>query len=712
MKKNAKAFLVSVGICGSAWITANTQTCSRPSLLLIDTDGHNQYQYRNLILLAESVGFSVEYRNFYSFLEHTDVSPYAAIFFMPSIGLFKNLHSNLTQKCIKAIKQYALKGNKILGLLFPGMPSVNVQLEQLSFGLMDQLGVFSSLSQEHSLLIKQLTHETLSPDSQAGNIYGTTLVNKVYTHHTKKNASNPINSAQEILITGLPLTEPVSTNVLNLLPWGVYIKNTNNNNRYFISKVSNFTFADLAENFFKNPLNLNDRNELLHVAQQTLWELYQAVINNHMSFLPKKNALQLPKQLTLNHIEKEKQLHQTKTLYAIENNPDYAWIVQDGVSCAWEAPGDYFLYEDAEMAKMDPKAAHELTVKALDQGISFLYDAHINLVWFEFNPEAYLSDHGRFKHNKETFIKQVNAIAIDLKKKAQKLKKPLPKVFIGTDITTNFATHPVKNQAQDVFGHTYSKIPSPLDFEHFWKPEVLEPFTLFCKHFQHHLPITGVFLDFEMYHAPEQASAYSDHMDFSHNTWQRCCQSIGDGSSCGLSTVAQRVEYLLNNQLFEPYFIHLENAAETLGKTIKKELQLLIPHLLIAAYLPTLPSSWFYRGIMRGLSSKEHPVITATFNTDFSSHAQWLSENNIHIIHGPPILLSKFTDSKSFDLIKQFLRYHDFVWYNRPSRMVYPDKKNKWWSVEASDLKASEIAYGIKAKTPVQKRALLKPICQ
>ena len=90
----------------------------------------------------------------------------------------------------------------------------------------------------------------------------------------------------------------------------------------------------------------------------------------------------------------------------------------------------------------------------------------------------------------------------------------------------------------------------------------------------------------------------------------------------------------------------------------------------------TLPSSWFYRGIMAGLSSKEEPLILATFNTDFYSHHQWLVRNDLHFIHGAPILLSKLQAQEKFCIVPELLKYHYFAWYLRPSRMVYDQKNN------------------------------------
>lgn len=682
------------------------QSCShnQPTLLIIDTDGHDQYSYRNLILMAQSVGFQTEYRNFYTFLENDQISQYDAVFFITSIGMFKNLQSPLIQKCIKIMQDYARRENKTIGIFLPALPNLNQTIYQLTLALLEQLGLFarnnvlSNTSDQLRVYLQELIKTILKPDAFTGHLYGTTLINEQADQPKKKTSSDfkPFMIGSQLVALAMPIDQNFSMRALATLPAGAYGYNTATGNQYFISKISEFTFADMPENFFKNPIQLEDRNEHLNIAQHMLWQLHQAVLHKGMQIWKDQPSLKLPVQLTLAHMQQEKKRYEALVKRRIASYKNYAWIARDGISCAWEAPDDYFLYDDASIATMEANQAQALKVKALDEGISFLYDARVNLVWFEFNAEAYLSEHARFKKDKQRFINQVNAIAKQLKQTADRLKKPLPKVFIGTDITTNFATHPVTNQAQDIFGHTYSKISAPLDLISFWKPEVIEPFDLFCKTFGTQLPITGIFLDFEMYHAPEQATAYSDHMDFSHDTWQHCCHNLGDGSSCGLNSVAQRVDYLMHNKLFNNYFTHLEDQAALVGLRLKEHLRTIMPGLLIAAYLPTLPTSWFYRGILRGLSSQNEPVITATFNTDFYSHAQWLDDHAIHLIHGTPLLLSKLQCSQDFSLIAKFLQYHNFVWYNRPSRMVYRNKKGKWWFTEASPLDAHSVANGIK----------------
>jgi hypothetical protein len=50
-----------------------------------------------------------------------------------------------------------------------------------------------------------------------------------------------------------------------------------------------------------------------------------------------------------------------------------------------------------------------------------------------------------------------------------------------------------------------------------------------------------------------------------------------------------------------------------------------------------------------------------------------------------------------FKLIDNLLRYNSFIWFNRPSRVVYDKKKHEkaWWASEASYLDQDALAQGI-----------------
>jgi len=707
-----------------------TQTQEAPvKLLIIDTAGQQEYYYRNMILLAQSVGFNVEFKNFYQIIsddDHKDlISKYDAVFFLTSLDLLKNLKSDLSRKFIQILESFASARNKLIGFLVPSTPRYNDMLFKITVAIAETIGTFKDkqgVVQKNALLRQPLytfLRYMLQGDAQKGAMYGTTLINQgqssmpaILDEFGQPFTNHVDNQTQEVIATLLPIKQDFSPIIQKTLPSGMYIKNRKLNNIYFISKVSEFNFADVAENFFKTPLHLNQRQELLMVAQQMLVELYNAYTTGAMQLDAQVTRPPLPKKLTLSFMKQEKRRADAQIKNNIKNNPLYDWIIKQGISCAWEEPNDYFLHEDYGLSERTQNAdeIESLKEQALEQGIKFLYDARINVAWFEFNPELYLCPHGKNKGQKKQFIDRVTKIAIALKQQFSSDDRPLPQIFMGTDITSNYRTHianeefhPVHQAAQDVFNNTYSKIPSPLDFKHFWQPELTEIFDIFYSTFGKVLPITGVFLDFEMYHAQDQASGYSDMMDFSTISWE--LYSKTDKNAQGLGSVPERVAYLTKNKGFKKYFKTLEHEAHLLGHTIKKHLQKIMPNVVIGAYAMTLPHSWFYRGMFAGLGSKESPLILATFNTDVYSHYRWLLEHDIHVIHGAPIMLSKIQTTKDLSLISELLQYHYFVWYLRPSRMVY-DKtklKNIWFGSEMSPLNKDTLATGIAIRNDSQR---------
>lgn len=702
-------------ILGSLFSTmhGNKESTTKPlRLLIIDTDGSREYYYRNVILMANSVGFTTDYYSLYDILEDKQISSYDAVFLLMSLNWLKNIKSDIGQKFIKILEDFSKQSGKLIGIFAPGTSRFNPLLLQLVASFCETMGIFRDESGiiDPNTPLRAILHSflqnILQPDGNKGSLFGTTLINEqthampAITDHTgKKFETTTDEKTGETVAALLPTNKNFSPLTQKTFPIGLYVKNPATNNTFFISKTSEFTFADLAENFFRSPIHIEQRTELLQAVQQTLWELYIAYKNNYMP--AKLTAIRppLPRELTVEFIEQEKSRVEQQMNKLMAMSEHYAWIADEGISCGWLEPRDYYLYEDGgelqKLEKDNPEEVQALKAVALQQGVEFIYNADLNLLWFEFNPETYLGINGRYKEQKESFIKKTRELAQAIKEIFDKKDKPFPKIFMGTDITTNYGVHPVPCAVVDVFGHTYSKVPCPLDFKHFWEPEVIDVFDAFYATFNDILPLAGVFLDFEMYHAQDQAGSYSDQMDFSDNAWQIYCAATGKTEASKLNSVAEKVAYLSQNSLFKEYFATLEQEAYALGKRIKDHIRSVNPKILIGAYAPCLPRSWFELGIMGGLSSQTEPLILTTFNTDFYSHYQWLANNKLYAIHGAPILLSKIQSTTDFTLIPELLRYHYFVWYLRPSRMIYKQKNNRWWSSEASPLDPETLAEGI-----------------
>jgi hypothetical protein len=666
-------------------------------LLILDTDGKKQYNYRNLIALASNAGFSPSYKSLYDFLESPTVNPadYDALFLIMGVSFLKNIHSEQVKKVLSALQEFSIKPHAIVGLVLP--PIVwSESAENAVLAIARYLGLFNNMFREIDLVspafsvVEHYLKVALQRDSYNGYVYGTSLLpakRSVVPESFMPASYKPFEelimqkNASGLIAKVLPSNKAgFSPTALATLPRSLVIHNPETTTLYFMSKSSEFLFADIEESFLRSPQHLELRDELLEAAQQNLAEFYaickaQSIIATDQT---KRPALPITMQHT--YIAAQKKAKNEQIIKAMAPKK-YAWIKQQGVSCAWlTGTHDNDFFGD---------------INALGNGINFLYNAQFNLLWFEFNPEWYmLADGTRYKQQKE-YLDKIEQIAAALKKKFNDHGKPIPKIFVGSDITSNYASKKVHAAVTDLYGNTYSKIPCPLDYDNFWKIELIDSLDAFIKAVQKSLPIDGIFLDLEMYHAQDQISHYTDLMDYSDFAWNIFCSKTGRADLASITTTQDRVDALAQNQLLNTYIQILSTEMVAVAQKIKAALRSLVPNAMIAAYAMTLPASWFYRSITQGLSSADDPLIFVTFNTDYFSHHQWLVQNNIHLFHGTVVMLSKLQKKTDCALISELLKYHSFIWYNRPSRKAIPHDDKIWWALESTPLDNDELARGI-----------------
>lgn len=705
--------------CGIAISCAASLSAQDIRLLIVDTNSKEPYYYRNILLLAESVGFKTDYRSLYDIMQNPDIEQYDALFFMISPAMisaetaplprwlcnklfcFVPAQPRITipEKCLNALRSFTQQPGKAIALIFPGgqySPVFKQKVEQT----IKQLALASTTSPELLHMIQQYVSYIGNPDTLKGALFGTGLLNKSgpiipLITDSKGNAINQIQQENGFIQAQLvPIhTDRYSPLAQKALPTGLLIQIKEKENIYLISKLTEFDFADIAEHFFKNPLAITDRNELLKATQETLQAFYYACKDHH---IPKKlPPVSLPSQFMPHYLAQEKQRITAERSLA----PAYHWISKEGISAAWLDPYDFFAHEDAHQKLKstilnknnklsDDQVKQAVEDLALKRGIRIIYDGGFNLLWFEFIPEWYLSPHGLRKEQKQEYTNRIIRLGKELKEFYAKNNTPLPKVFVGLNLTSNFKTYPVCNPIRTIFGTELSKIPSPFDMEHFWHPEVIDVFRSFVSEFKNYLPIDGVFFDFEMYHAPQQTGLFTNQMDFSDTAWQIFVNQSRDKKAAKINSHKKRIDYLQKHKRFKQYFMILEQEADRIGTILKQKLRAIVPNLLFAAYSPHILQSWFYRGLMAGLSSASEPLILVTFNTDFVSHYRWLIKHNVHLLHGTAIMLSKLQHTTDASLLSSQSKYHDFLWFNRPSRMIYSYNQNEldrvWWGSEAS----------------------------
>lgn len=649
-------------------------------LLFIDTGFNNEYIFNSIFVFARSVGFTTLFKEFYT-VTKDDITAADTIFITIDGSFLKNyLEARLQktaithpvlQRILTIATTISQERNKVITLLLPDVGIANNALNAL---LLEELcRVFQITQPSNESTIKPamsiFLYELLQPDNMKSSSYNTALL---HTREKKELPSTNLEIKDPTQKTTILKTVPsfAENALLKTYPLGLYIKNTLTNNQFFITKTGLLTFADIKESFVYNPIDYSLRTILLSQVHSLIAEIYQAT---SMHALPQDTH----KNLTLPAVFTQKHEITLKNTLSIQRNNathknKYAWINTNDIWCGWGGLEPYFEKEK--------------------QAVENLFASGINLLWFELNPEWYLSENALMKDKKNTFLDSIDRFnkAFSAAHKRDNATAT-PHIFIGTDITSNYATAKVAHPVRDVYGTEYSKIPSPFDFEHFWQKELLDVYTNFKSAWQnsnHQVTIDGIFLDFEMYHAQTQSGQYTNTMDFSDYTWQRYAQSRN--MLCLLSlSFEDRIRYLLDAQKFDDYFVFLKHEAFLVGKKIKHYFNQEFPHALLAAYNIHLPHSWFYLGILAGLSSPQDPIILATFNNDFYRHYEWLQRQHIFAYHMPVLLFSKFQKKDDFNLINEFAKTHDGVWFNRISRLEEPRDPKEWkwdYGLETSPL--------------------------
>lgn len=668
--------------------------------------------------MARAAGFKVHYKNLYDLLQVSDVNQYDALFFLFSprmiqmsllhyifsrfmCALSLNYSNFIPEHCWNLLRSFSNQHNKALAIILPGHITYSKLLKQQSMRTIERLGCCKNIGANSKQSIRDFITIITQPDVIKGALFGTSLIPSQNKNPVPQDTNsimyfktyNPKTKVLELATLPIDIAS-YSHLIQKSFPIGLLIRDDVRNITFLISKSSEFIFAEVSEHLFKNPSNIADRNELLQAAQETLTLFLSACTTQKIPEYSSRPPLDYRfSEITLRQKKEQIELEQKK----MRDPSLYQWMDNKNISLAWLDPYDFYAHEDEHnvMRQLVPVQEQgtdfikqQIEAIALERGVRLLYQAQFDVLWFEFVPEWYFSSRGIRKTQKEEYIQRIKKLGTTLKVFFLKRKMPRPKIFLGMNLTSNFKTNPPSNPVQDVYGNSYTKIPSPFDITDFWKPEVLDVFDTFITTFSKEFPIDGVCFDLEMYHAPEQTGMYTDLMDFSDITWNTYCSYTKNSTTQTLSSVKQRIRYLQREKKFSEYFKILEQASRDLGKTIKDYMRKKQPNLIFCAYAPTVPHSWFYRGLLAGLSSQSEPLLLATFNTDYLSHYNWLIKHGIYCVHGGALMLSKFKAEESFSIIPKLQTLHNFVWYNRPSRMIYGYNEEQlssvWWGIEAT----------------------------
>jgi hypothetical protein len=664
---------------------ATTPLCAEPKkLLLLETANQPDQNYSVLIQLCKAAGFTTDYSNFYH-VSKISLEKYDAVFLVMDDSFFDKevLVDPYIEYTLQKLHLFGQLPHKLIGMLLPKSTNNTERYVNPAKELINQF--FLNTEKPSELTNKQAV-EPLLNDCLHWFLQSTGLMSYWYDtallYKNPKRAEKLVKSSFKDVISrdnkqlAYCLCSPIHRGYNNNpFPLGLIIDTTPYSSLLFISKLGLLNFNEIEDNFRINPIDPTLRQQLLTASLNVLCQVYALCSDQTQTANPK-----LPYSLTAEHMAEHKATLQRERNKQIDSNK-YSWIIRDGVNGAW--------------LDLDPYGQND---QIMSQGVQTIIDARLNFLWITVNPEKYLSVNALEPEQTQICMEILEKFTTLLYQESIKAHLPLPHVCINFDITTNYKIKPVNRPVIDLFGKIYSKIPSPLDYDHFWHLEVIQPFDRFLELWNKHcllIPLAGVFFDLELYHAQDEASEYTTIMDFSDISWHTYCSEKKLVQEQKLQETRERVIYLIERNLIEDYQTVLRNSIENIARRIRTHIRTKLPKALLGLYTMTLPQTWFAQGFLAGLGTPQDPVIYATFNHDIYTHGRWIQDNHFNFFHMAVLLLSKFQTNRDFALINQLKIPHDGIWYNRFSHLVETFKEGDWWDLERSPLEPHNVTKAI-----------------
>lgn len=131
-----------------------------------------------------------------------------------------------------------------------------------------------------------------------------------------------------------------------------------------------------------------------------------------------------------------------------------------------------------------------------------------------------------------------------------------------------------------------------------------------------------------------------------------------------------RYKYLKNSGLLGKYFQVLENIVKRNAEALRIKMEKIRPDVYFAVSNPILPVTWFERGVLRGFSQKEKPVIYFTMENITKPYINELKKDEIYILPVSSITLGMTSNFKQvFDNCR---KYSYGYWLNRLGWLINP----------------------------------------
>lgn len=671
--------------------------------LIIDSTHRESFLYETFIQILKEASWNIKYIGFDQLmdLDEQDLNPTPqAVFFIIGIEFLKSMEvSPVSKKFLTLFNNFCQKPNKLVGLIFPSL-NVNPQINLVEkfwpifkpMGIQSNKFGFQDLDNTLTVSQKGLENKKVENFITLANAFLTRPPeSRPLQYHTTLNQPhggisfyspkiNQLLAESSEYLKILPVSKKYLDPVINTMPYGIYWFNPIKQNHVFISNQTILTFSGIMESFHFCPSDFNLRKEML------------VGIKDMINQMPSAEALSVCHPAVPSIAESEgRELNsgsnqQVQTSNVIENfgkkinrNENYPLR-----KTAWM---ELNIFEPIQLdSTLTPTQQDEqIKNQALQQDklIDFIIKAKLDALWISLNPNMFYSPIARKASREKVLMEAVALFTKKLKMASNVSGQVVPKILIGFEITNNiYEPNLPKPCAHDVYDNTYNDIPDPID-QNFWRNEIEIPVEKLVEQWNNPeicngIPISGIMIDLEMYCRKTTGTFFST-MGFNNRNFNLFLHK--NNFKTQQMKVAEMVQFLIDKKMATKYFDFLENQAVKIGSGLRQSFNNKINNCIIACYMPNILINWFYKGLYKGLNAAEKPVHLFSFNSEYLNHQKWFDDNKINATHSSVLLLSKITDKKSYEWIKNILNNHNGVWFNRYSRLVEP-KTSDWTAIE------------------------------
>jgi hypothetical protein len=217
---------------------------------------------------------------------------------------------------------------------------------------------------------------------------------------------------------------------------------------------------------------------------------------------------------------------------------------------------------------------------------------------------------------------------------------------------------------------------SPLD-SRFWEAEIFPVLRAEAVFSLRHPSVGGVLIDLEMY--PMQSWYFTNGFDFSDLAFDCYVRELerrglaDDAIQARGVPQAGRFDWLLDRGRWADYRSVLEMEAERIGRRLRETVKTVNPKLMIGFYAATMPTSWFYSGLLRGVGEDGQPVLLLTFQHAQNEELNGAFQRGIRLVHGAAILLGQVRLDELREAIQERLAFDDGYWLNNFATLATAD---------------------------------------